>query len=517
MFSRPPYATPLPYAQVAVLMGVRLAEPIAYTIIFPFINQMIDELGVTDHPDRIGFYSGLVESAFALVQVFTVYHWAKLSDGLATSFWTLLLFRCLSGALNGNVAVIKASLGEITDETNATDAFALYALTWTVGSILGTALGGALAHPAQRWPRLFGAWDVFTRHPYWLPCLVSAGCTLVGIVFAAAVYEESLPSKRRGGDAALRFTHGHSRSDASDATLVSAESVPMSPLSAKRVLAYDDEAGGTDQPLLAPRPAPAWGFRELCAYRPVRVSSLALFLNSFVSGSWGAASLLFFYDRHNGLAMSPSAIGGALALNGLWTVVAQLLILTRLRLALGLRRAYVLLTAGWVPVWLLLPLLRRVLVAAETPDAEGMYPATRGWTVTLAVNALLSVVTLVTLNNSLLMVVVNDSSPDRAALGAVNGISTAVGSLARVVGPSLVSALFALSMDRGVLGGRLWWLFMLAMSMLNLGAGLLVPNETRRQEWDEYDDDDDASDDDGVIGGPRRHAAPPVAAPAAAA
>lgn len=80
----------------------------------------------------------------------------------------MLFFRCLSGALNGNVAVIKASLGEITDETNSTDAFALYALTWTVGSILGTALGGALAHPVQRWPALFGGWDVFRRHPYWL-------------------------------------------------------------------------------------------------------------------------------------------------------------------------------------------------------------------------------------------------------------------------------------------------------------------------------------------------------------
>jgi hypothetical protein len=65
-------------------------------VIFPFINQMIEELGVTDNPDRVGFYSGLVvnflpgvvestnhalkESVFAFVQFFTVYHWAKLSE-----------------------------------------------------------------------------------------------------------------------------------------------------------------------------------------------------------------------------------------------------------------------------------------------------------------------------------------------------------------------------------------------------------------------------------------------------
>jgi len=49
-------------------------------VIFPFINEFVESLGVTDNPDRIGWYSGSVESVFALVQFFTVYHWAKLSE-----------------------------------------------------------------------------------------------------------------------------------------------------------------------------------------------------------------------------------------------------------------------------------------------------------------------------------------------------------------------------------------------------------------------------------------------------
>jgi hypothetical protein len=79
---------------------------VSYTVIFPFINQMVEELGVTDNPDKVGFYSGLVvseqwqldsrdtlqivdtncapadvkESMFAFVQFFTVYHWATLSE-----------------------------------------------------------------------------------------------------------------------------------------------------------------------------------------------------------------------------------------------------------------------------------------------------------------------------------------------------------------------------------------------------------------------------------------------------
>jgi hypothetical protein len=31
-------------------------------VIFPFINQMVEELGITDNPDRVGFYSGLIVS-----------------------------------------------------------------------------------------------------------------------------------------------------------------------------------------------------------------------------------------------------------------------------------------------------------------------------------------------------------------------------------------------------------------------------------------------------------------------
>lgn len=70
--------------------------------------------------------------------------------GLARTFPVMLAVRCIAGGMNGNVAVIKASLGDLTDETNMTDAFALYGMTWTLGSIFGNALGGALAHPAQR-------------------------------------------------------------------------------------------------------------------------------------------------------------------------------------------------------------------------------------------------------------------------------------------------------------------------------------------------------------------------------
>lgn len=81
--------------------------------------------------------------------------------GLSRSYAVMLLFRCIAGGLNGNVAVIKASLGDLTDETNSTEAFALYGMTWTLGSIFGNALGGALSHPAQRFGWTGAVWSAY--------------------------------------------------------------------------------------------------------------------------------------------------------------------------------------------------------------------------------------------------------------------------------------------------------------------------------------------------------------------
>jgi hypothetical protein len=56
----PAAATPLPVRQLAALCGVRLIDPIAFSQVFPYVNEMIDDLRLTSDPSRIGFYSGLV-------------------------------------------------------------------------------------------------------------------------------------------------------------------------------------------------------------------------------------------------------------------------------------------------------------------------------------------------------------------------------------------------------------------------------------------------------------------------
>lgn len=53
-------ASPLPRKQLAALCAIRLADPIAFTQIFPYVNEMMIKFGVATDPSQVGFYSGLV-------------------------------------------------------------------------------------------------------------------------------------------------------------------------------------------------------------------------------------------------------------------------------------------------------------------------------------------------------------------------------------------------------------------------------------------------------------------------
>lgn len=215
----------LPWRQLSILLLMRLAEPIAFTIIFPFIGDMIWEIGATKDRSQVGTYAGVIESLFAAVQTLTVLHWARASDiygrkpiiingligstlssllfGFSTSFPMLVGARCLTGALNGNVAIYKATVGELTDKTNAARAFSTLPVVWALGCTIGPLLGGYLSQPAKRYPWLFSTHDhgilafggLFEKYPFALPCIASSAVSLSSILLGFFLLEETLPSK----------------------------------------------------------------------------------------------------------------------------------------------------------------------------------------------------------------------------------------------------------------------------------------------------------------------------------
>lgn len=67
-------------------------------------------------------------------------------------------------------------------------------------SILGPALGGALARPCDNYPTLFAASGLFGRFPFLLPNLVCAGILATGVVIGLLFLEETHAVKKHERD-----------------------------------------------------------------------------------------------------------------------------------------------------------------------------------------------------------------------------------------------------------------------------------------------------------------------------
>ncbi|KAJ1980382.1 hypothetical protein H4R33_005485 [Dimargaris cristalligena] len=206
--------TPLPWWQVTVLLLIQLSEPINCTVLFPFVYFMVRDFHITDDPKAIGFYVGIVASAFSVAQLATGMLWGFLSDrigrrpilllgvmgtivsslmfGLSQSLAWAVVARVLWGALNGNSCTAKTIMAEITDETNQAQGFSLLPLCWNLGSIIGPMIGGLLANPVANYPSLFGDSVLLAQYPYLLPCLFCAALSACSWTMCFFFLEETL-------------------------------------------------------------------------------------------------------------------------------------------------------------------------------------------------------------------------------------------------------------------------------------------------------------------------------------
>ncbi|KAG8891293.1 hypothetical protein FRB99_003685, partial [Tulasnella sp. 403] len=228
---------------------------------------------------------------------------ASFCFGLSTSFWQLLLSRAIAGALSGNVAVIQSIIGEITDETNQGRAFPLASVTWCVGCVIGPLIGGMLSHPAERYPSLFGGFQLLKDKPYLLPCFASSAITMVSILSSIFFLKESLPSK------VLASKGRDRRAEASSTASSPTECSP--PCNYQSISRQNDLA--EDHPVTPTPPNTPSLFNK----RVIRLL-MAGFMMSFTCIAYETVFILWAYTPISlgGLQRNPSEIGIALASTG---------------------------------------------------------------------------------------------------------------------------------------------------------------------------------------------------------
>ncbi|KAF8886152.1 major facilitator superfamily domain-containing protein [Infundibulicybe gibba] len=443
--------TRLPKVQIGIVLLLQICEPITSHSIYPYINQLVSGLDITGGDERkVGYYAGLIQSLFFLAEAIMVMQWSRLSDrvgrkpvllfgligaslsmllfGLSRTFWTLVISRCLCGLLNGNVGVMKSAMGELTNPSNRAQAYSLMSVVWAAGTTLGPLMGGTFSRPHERFPTVFGS-QFWIDYPYFLPCVIGAIFITSVFVVALLFLKETAPGHR------------------------------------KRISAMQS----SEQPV---------AFRKLLVY-PVLISISNYMTLAFLNIMLGALLPLFFSMpiEFGGLGFKPSTIGYTLGTYGLGNGIFQALFFARIVRRFGIRGIFVGGTMSFIPIFLLFPVMSAV---AQRSGVNII--------VWLIIVLVLSLMSLVGMAFGCIFMYVTASSPNKHSLGATNGLAQTSVSLAQALGPVISTSLFALSVERNILGGYAVYVVLLAISCLATRLAVCLPEKVWEEKGDEIED-----------------------------
>ncbi|CAE6466361.1 unnamed protein product [Rhizoctonia solani] len=467
--------TPLPMKQVLVLCLMSFSEPVSIFVIFPFVNQMIEELGVTSDPKELGYYSGFVEGIFSVTQFLTIYFWGSLSDrigrrpvlilglcgvvgstimfGLSQSFTMMLLSRALSGALNGNSPVIKSALAEITDETNQGAAFAYLPLCWSLGSLLAPALGGFLSHPAEHHPSVFG-FELFRRYPYLLPCLAGAAFSTIGLIAGVLFLEESLPKNRfptaTSGERQPLLDSTQSQSQSSSTPTTGPVPTPRLPA--------QDASDCTGKHVTSAK--------EIIRIPYIRKILVSYGFMAYVSMALNALLVLWLYTpvKAGGIGFTVAEIGTVLTLSGIFGTAIAAVVFPPLERRVGALHLYRFTMIVLALNVLIFPLGHVLTIVG------GKMGAYLGVAIMLIMRCIAGMVFVCNI------LLVTRSAPCKHSRGTVNGLAQMVASASRAVGPAMATSLFAFSVKSNILGGNLVWLVFSLVALMGVMSAYQIPD-----------------------------------------
>lgn len=470
-----------PTLQLFILAVCRVAEPIALTSIFPYSWVMVREFQV-GRPDDASFYSGILVAAFSLAEALTGMHWGSLSDrigrkpvlllgcagtmlsllvvGFAPNYWVALIGRIIGGVLNGNIGVIQTMVGELVKRPeHEPRAYAVMPFVWSVGTIIGPAIGGILAKPAEGFPSYFSKDGLFGKFPFLLPNLVCSGFLTMSIIAGAILLEETHPMLRekkymRIGDnrdngaaeTPLMATAGAVANAGAD---LRAESYgTFNQVEMQREETWHVFADGSKESSSLPQ-------NKAFTYRVIMLV-IALGIFTYHSMTFDHLLPIFLQDKHladqpaprhgwlhipGGLGLSIKAVGMVMSVDGLIALFIQSVVFPPLAQWLGVWKLFVLVTTLHPIAYFIVPFLVFLPSKLLFP---GIYTC-------LVVRNVLSIIAY-----PVLLILIKQASPSTTVLGKINGLAASAGAACRTVAPPAAGYLYSLGSQIGCTAIA-WW------------------------------------------------------------
>ncbi|KAK2810047.1 hypothetical protein FQN50_003241 [Emmonsiellopsis sp. PD_5] len=455
---------------------------------------MVLSFRVTEDERKIALYVGAVTSAFTFAEFSTGVFWGRMSDsfgrkpvlimgligtaismiafGFASNLPIALIARALGGLLNGNIGVLQTTVAElVTDKKHQPRAYSIMPFVWCLGSIVGPALGGALAQPCDNYPQFFPRNTIFDRYPFLLPNLVCVVVLCFGITIGILFLEETHPEKKFHRDRGVELGRWLIR-------LASKKRQAPIMEDSKSAYQYEENQFLFDQqpppgyrstensPRLSSVKVPSLSMREdtdpsqpakqsrgfskaftrkvifvILAYGILAYVSFDQLMPIFLSTPISHVKPELPFKFTGGMALSTKEIGLMLAVQGVYSMVAQLWLFPYVVGYFGTLSAFRFVLCVWPALYVGVPYLVLLPGALQTPAIYAVLIAK----ITLHVIAFPSV-------NILLA----NSAPSSMVLGSINGVAASTASLSRGFGPTVTGFLHSKGLSMGY-SGLAWW------------------------------------------------------------
>ncbi|KAI9840306.1 MAG: hypothetical protein M1837_001793 [Sclerophora amabilis] len=478
----PPNNDQFPTTQLFILAICRVAEPIALTSVFPYAWKLCLKFNFGDKHDA-SVYAGLLISAFALAESLTGMFWGGFSDrigrkpvllvgcagtllsllivGFATSFWVALFGRALGGLLNGNIGVIQTMVGELVRKPeHEPRAYAVMPFVWSIGTIIGPAIGGWFADPSESYPSFFSSSGLFGRFPYLLPNLICAFLLLISIVLGYYCLEETHPDKHNW-NTIVDVRHSNAETPlmgtagATDHAGVDLRAESYGTFNAVEITEDQTWQVNSDGSDLQPAQCAAEPAQTVFTKR-VTMIVVALGLFTYHSMTYDHLLPIFLQDDRGsansemstdgidvpgGLGLGTQSVGLIMSVNGVIALLIQGLVSAPLISRLGVWRAFIFLTVLHPIAYFVVPFLAFLPPKALFP---GLYAC-------LTIRNFFSIVVY-----PVLLILIKEACPSPKLLGKVNGLAASAGAACRTLAPPIAGYLYSIGSRQGFTG-LAWW------------------------------------------------------------
>ncbi|KAF2615585.1 hypothetical protein F2Q70_00007382 [Brassica cretica] len=415
-----------PYLELSFVWIVVLSTSLPISSLYPFLYYMIEDFGVAKTEKDIGFYAGFIACSFMFGRALTSVFWGIVADrygrkpiillgtisiavfnalfGLSLNFWMAIGTRFLLGSFNCLLGTMKAYASEIfRDEYQAT-AMSAVSTAWGIGLIIGPALGGFLAQPADKYPNVFSKESIFGRFPYALPCFTISAFALVVTVLCCFIPET---------------LHNHKQDNTldDDSYEITEAAARDSTASTGKTEKHEKASQG---PLLKnwPLMSSIIVYCVLCLHDTAYSEIFALWANS--------------PRKYGGLSYSTNDVGTVLAISGLGLFCFQVFVYPLVERLLG-------------------PVLVTRFAGALMIPIQMSYPFIAnlsGLSQSLMLNCASILVNVLSVSAITGLLILQNKAVDQRQRGAANGIAMTAMSLFKTVGPAGAGILFSLSERR---------------------------------------------------------------------